>query len=82
MSPMSQPLHLRIPRTVLLRSAKVAVVVGTVLNLINQSDAVFGSAESDLVKAGLTYCVPFFVAMYGALSATRDLRKNTLGREQ
>ena len=69
-------------KAIVTRSARVAIVVGTILNLINQSDAIFGSAESDLAKAGLTYCVPFFVAMYGALSATRDYRKNSLGQDQ
>ncbi|GAW34179.1 hypothetical protein RA2_01224 [Roseovarius sp. A-2] len=73
--------RIKIPNAVLLRSAKVAVVVGTILNMINQADAVFGSGESDLVKAGLTYCVPFFVAMYGALAARRDYGKTALGRD-
>lgn len=81
MSQMSRPQGSGIPRAVFVRSAKVAIVVGTVLNVINQGDAIFGSAKSDLFKAGLTYCVPFFVAMYGALSATRDYRKHTLGRD-
>ncbi|MGX0879314.1 hypothetical protein ACSSV4_004023 [Roseovarius sp. MBR-154] len=81
MTDMPRPRRIRIPKAVLLRSAKVAVVVGTVLNMINQTDAVFGSAESDLVKAGLTYCVPFFVAMYGAIAARRDYGKKTLGQD-
>ncbi|MGR3463098.1 MAG: nitrate/nitrite transporter NrtS [Roseovarius sp.] len=73
---------LGLSKAIFTRSVRVAIVVGTILNLINQGDAIFGSAESDLGKAALTYCVPFFVAMYGALSATRDYRKNSLGRNQ
>ncbi|WP_297770538.1 nitrate/nitrite transporter NrtS [uncultured Roseovarius sp.] len=74
--------NLGVSQAIVLRSGRIAIVVGTVLNLINQSDALFGSGESDLTKAGLTYCVPFFVAMYGALSATNDSRKTTLGQDQ
>ncbi|WP_457774729.1 nitrate/nitrite transporter NrtS [Phycobium rhodophyticola] len=51
------------------RSLKVAAVVGTALNLINQYDAIFGDSSFSLLKAGLTYCVPFCVATYGAVMA-------------
>ena len=49
----------------------VAVVVGSILNVINQGDALTGGGEVNWLKAGLTYCVPFCVSMYGAWSATR-----------
>ncbi|MFB9148255.1 nitrate/nitrite transporter NrtS [Roseovarius ramblicola] len=75
-------LNAGVSRAIVVRSIRIAIVVGTVLNLINQGDAILGTAESDLAKAGLTYCVPFFVAMYGALSATKDHRKKTLGQDQ
>ncbi|MBU2983294.1 nitrate/nitrite transporter NrtS [Lentibacter algarum] len=52
-----------------LRSLKVAIVVGTALNLINQYDAVFGDSNFSMLKAALTYCVPFCVATYGAVMA-------------
>ncbi|MFZ4701771.1 MAG: hypothetical protein ACOYMG_17120 [Candidatus Methylumidiphilus sp.] len=59
------------------RSLKVALVVGTLLNLINQPEVLFGLASLDfqgikhlnLKKALLTYAVPFLVATYGALTA-------------
>ena len=47
------------------RSLGVALVVGTVLNIINQGDLLL-AGEFNWVKAGLTYCVPFCVATYGA----------------
>lgn len=53
------------------RSLKVAVVVGTALNLINQYDAVFGDSSINILKAALTYCVPFCVATYGAVTAMK-----------
>ena len=49
----------------------VALVVGTILNLINQGDALFASAALHWPKLGLTYCVPFCVSLYGAFSALR-----------
>ena len=55
------------------RSLTVAAVVGTVLTLLNQGDILFtGSWNSALYwKVPLTYCVPFCVATYGALSNCR-----------
>lgn len=51
------------------RSLVVAIVVGTVLNLINQPEAIFGEATFVWWKVGTTYVVPFFVSIYGAYSA-------------
>lgn len=54
------------------RSLIVALIVGTVLNLINQGDALLlGEAPVDIAKALLTFCVPFCVSTYGAWSAYR-----------
>jgi hypothetical protein len=61
------------------RSLWVAVVVGTILNLINQGDRLLAGAPVDLAKLVLTYLVPYFVATYGAVSfrlqARRDARR-------
>jgi hypothetical protein len=43
-------------------------IVGTILNLINQGDALFGGGRVDLAKLLLTYAVPYCVATYGAVS--------------
>jgi hypothetical protein len=51
------------------RSFYVAVVVGTVLNLINQGDALFGPAAINWLKITLTYLVPYAVCTYGAVSS-------------
>jgi hypothetical protein len=50
------------------RSLYVALVVGTILNLINQGDALFGAAEVNWIKIVLTYLVPYAVCTYGAVS--------------
>ncbi len=47
------------------RSLLVAVLVGTLLNLINQGDALFGGSLS-WSKIVLTYFVPLAVVSYGA----------------
>jgi hypothetical protein len=50
------------------RSLYVALLVGTVLNLINQGDALLGMASINWLKLVLTYCVPYVVCTYGAVS--------------
>ena len=55
------------------RSAIVALVVGTVLTLLNQGDGLFSGEWNNALywKIPLTYCVPFLVATYGSLAAAR-----------
>ena len=53
------------------RSFVVALVVGTILNLINQGDAIWSDANIDGLKLGLSYIVPYCVATYGAITAYR-----------
>ena len=50
------------------RSLKVAVVVGTALNLINQYDALFGAVALNWLKLCLTYAMPYAVSTYGAVA--------------
>jgi hypothetical protein len=50
------------------RSFIVALIVGTILNLINQGDALLGAASLNVTKVLLTYVVPYCVATYGAVS--------------
>lgn len=54
------------------RSAKVALLVGTILLLINQGDRIFGGLAPDWIKMILTYCVPYCVSTYASVSAVRD----------
>lgn len=51
------------------RSFYVALVVGTILNIINQGDAIFGIESVNWLKVLLTYFVPYAVCTYGAVSA-------------
>jgi hypothetical protein len=50
------------------RSFAVALIVGTILNLINQGDALLSGAELNVTKIILTFAVPYCVATYGAVS--------------
>lgn len=53
------------------RALWVALVVGSVLNVINQGEAFFSVGQIDWIKAALTYAVPFFVSLHGAAQARR-----------
>ena len=55
-------------RATLAGGIKVAAVVGTVLNLINQGDRLFSARLEGVVwwRIALTYAVPFFVSVYSA----------------
>lgn len=54
-----------------LRSLIMAVVVGTVLNLINQGVELINGHSPIPWKMALTYVVPFAVASYGSYAAFR-----------
>jgi hypothetical protein len=56
-----------------LRSFWVAVVIGSILNLINQGDAIVGGGTVNWLKIGLTYLVPYLVSTYGAVSMRLEL---------
>jgi hypothetical protein len=50
------------------RSFIVALIVGAILNLINQGDALFSGRPLNWTKLILTFAVPYCVATYGAVS--------------
>ena len=56
-------------RNIMRRSAIVALIVGTILNLIAQGDFMFDGQPLNIWKIALTYCVPYCVATYGAVTA-------------
>ena len=60
-------------RPLILRSVRVALVVGTLLTAINQGGAIVSGAWTTALawKIPLTYAVPFAVAMWGALTSAR-----------
>jgi methyl-accepting chemotaxis protein len=63
------------------RAVIIAVIVGTILNLINQYDALFGSKEFNVIKALLTYCVPFIVSIVSSQITLKSVAKNMVAHE-
>ena len=53
----------------LARAIVVMIIVGSVLNLINQGEALFQGAPLNFAKLLLTYVAPFCVSTYGTWSA-------------
>ena len=64
------------------RSLAAALVVGTILNLINQGDALFAGKRLDLLKVVLTYIVPYCVTTYGAVSFRRQFARRSGARHE
>ena len=54
-----------------LRALETAAVVGSILVAINQGEAILAGEGVDVLKMGLTYLVPFFVATNSAASSKR-----------
>jgi hypothetical protein len=54
------------------RSLAVALVIGSVLNAINQGPEIFAGHWPVWWKLVLTYVVPFAVASYGSYAAFRS----------
>ena len=55
------------------RTITIALVVGTILTVINQLDVIVkGDADTlTWIKCGLNYCVPFIVSNLGLLAGKR-----------
>ena len=60
-------------RPMVRRSFAAAALVGTVLTLLNQGDLLLTGQWNNALywKIPLTFCVPFCVATYGALTTSR-----------
>ena len=61
-------------REIIARSTRVALLVGTVLALINHGDLLFGAplAPARIARILLTYCVPYAVATYASVQTLRQ----------
>lgn len=46
---------------------RVSIVVGTILNLINQGEAILQGSDIDIFHFLLNYLVPYCVASYSAI---------------
>jgi hypothetical protein len=59
------------------RAIIATIIVGTLLNLINQGDALLAGHKLDWVKLLLTYAVPYCVTTYGAVSFRLDAMRRS-----
>jgi hypothetical protein len=57
------------------KAFKAAIIVGTVLNLINQHEHITNFTNINYHKILLTYIVPYLVVTYGAITA-KDVNIN------
>jgi hypothetical protein len=71
--PIREALRICARREHLRRTVKIALVVGTILTVINQLDVILSGDADALtwVKCGLNYCVPFVVSNLGLLAGKR-----------
>lgn len=69
MSTLKQAWRCAVTEGVPKRSFIVALVVGTILNFINQGDTILGDGRIDVAKLVLTFVVPYAVCTYGAVSS-------------
>lgn len=53
-----------------------ALVIGTVLTMINHGDQILAGQMPPLIKVGLTYCVPYCVTTWGAVTGKMTKFKN------
>ncbi|WP_373490442.1 nitrate/nitrite transporter NrtS [Parasphingorhabdus sp.] len=52
---------------------RVAIVVGTCLNIINQGVAIWHGGDIDWSRFLMNYAVPFLVASYSAAKARKSI---------
>lgn len=60
-----------LPKAMVWRAVRTALVVGTVLNLINQGDVLWGDAELSVLHFLLNYLVPLGVSGFSFMQARR-----------
>ena len=53
------------------RALMTAMVVGTILTLINHGDVILEGGSLNYIKVSLTYCIPFCVTTWCALHGKR-----------
>jgi hypothetical protein len=61
--------HIIFARGIVRRSLVIAAIVGTILTTINHGDVIMAGGAPVWWKVILTYCVPYCVSTYGAVTA-------------
>ena len=65
---------LRVSRSIVMRAIKIALIVGSLLAVVNHIDEFLAREFSSLLfaKVALTFVVPFCVSLYSSAAARRD----------
>lgn len=72
-------LHLAIQKRTLMRSFRVALLVGIVLNLINNPELISLSASNiNMGKVLLTFLVPFLVSTYSSVLSNKTIKPGAI----
>ncbi len=71
--PQANLFTLMISRPVAASAMRVAIVVGTCLNIINQGATIWHGGDTDWPRFLMNYAVPFLVASYSAAKARRSI---------
>lgn len=76
--PMTEWFEVAGQKAIVQRSLRIALIVGSLLTLINHYDVLFGEplTTTRLVKILLTYCVPYCVSTFASVSTQLENRKN------
>jgi len=68
-------------KKVIKRSAIIAMIIGSALTVINQTDAIFGNAEFQFGRMALAFLTPFLVVsvsqVFGISAACKAVSQNT-----
>jgi cystathionine beta-lyase/cystathionine gamma-synthase len=64
-------------RTVYLRASKIALIVGTLLAVINHGDTILKGdiTYATAIKVLLTYLVPYGVSTFSSVGAIRQIKR-------
>lgn len=66
-----------VQKHIVVNACRIALVVGTVLNLINQGEAIFAYNGISWGQVAMNYFVPFCVATYSAVKNELSRRGGT-----
>ena len=79
-----QPRTLRrspaVDRTMILRAAIVAAVIGGILTLVNQPDWIAGIAPAEILPLALAFLIPFGVVLISQVAGSRRAFIDSVGR--
>jgi len=73
-------LSIALKKDILIKAIKIAFVVGIILNLINQGEYLLSldTINLSISKLLFTFCVPFCVSMYTAITMKMKFKKDEI----